>query len=85
MKRALPDSIVFTYQGDGDLAAIGNAEINNAVARSEKITTIFINNAIFGMTGGQMAPTTLVGQNDDNTVGSRPRQGWTSHTRLRKC
>lgn len=62
IKRALPDNIVFTYQGDGDLAAIGTAEIVHAAARGEKITTIFVNNAIYGMTGGQMAPTTLPGQ-----------------------
>ena len=61
-KRADPSKIVFTYQGDGDLLSIGNAEINHAAARGEKITTIFVNNAIYGMTGGQMAPTTLVGQ-----------------------
>lgn len=61
-KRADPSKIVFTYQGDGDLASIGCAEINHAAARGEKITTIFVNNAIYGMTGGQMAPTTLVGQ-----------------------
>lgn len=62
IKRALPDRIVFTYQGDGDLASIGTAEIIHAANRGEKITVIFINNAIYGMTGGQMAPTTLPGQ-----------------------
>jgi 2-oxoglutarate ferredoxin oxidoreductase subunit beta len=62
LKRLMPDQIVFTYQGDGDLAAIGTAEILHAAARGENITTIFINNAIYGMTGGQMAPTTLPGQ-----------------------
>lgn len=62
IKRVLPDKVVFTYQGDGDLASIGAAEIVHAANRGEKITTIFINNAIYGMTGGQMAPTTLVGQ-----------------------
>ena len=62
MKRTNPDKIVFSYQGDGDLAAIGTAEIIHAAHRGEKLTVIFINNAIFGMTGGQMAPTTLVGQ-----------------------
>lgn len=62
IKRVHPDTVVFTYQGDGDLAAIGCAEIVHAAARGEKITTIFINNAIYGMTGGQMAPTTLVNQ-----------------------
>jgi len=62
VKRSLSDSVVFTYQGDGDLAAIGTAEIVHAAARGEKITTIFVNNCIFGMTGGQMAPTSLAGQ-----------------------
>lgn len=62
IKRCLPDRIVFTYQGDGDLAAIGTAEIVHAAARGENITVIFVNNAIYGMTGGQMAPTTLAGQ-----------------------
>ena len=62
MKRVHPECCVFTYQGDGDLASIGTAEIVHAAHRGEKITTIFINNAIYGMTGGQMAPTTLVGQ-----------------------
>jgi len=62
IKRVHPDKIVFTYQGDGDLASIGTAEIVHAAMRGEKITVIFVNNAIYGMTGGQMAPTTLVGQ-----------------------
>ncbi len=62
IKRVHPNNIVFTYQGDGDLASIGMAEIVHAAARGEKITVIFVNNAIYGMTGGQMAPTTLVGQ-----------------------
>lgn len=62
IKRVLPENIVFTYQGDGDLASIGTAEIVHAAHRGEKITTIFVNNAIYGMTGGQMAPTTLLGQ-----------------------
>ncbi len=62
IKRLLPDRLVFTYQGDGDLASIGMGEIVHASMRGEKITTIFINNAIYGMTGGQMAPTTLLGQ-----------------------
>ena len=61
-KRANPDNVVFTYQGDGDLASIGTAEIVHAATRGEKITVIFVNNAIYGMTGGQMAPTTLPGQ-----------------------
>ena len=62
IKRARPDKVVFTYQGDGDLAAIGTAETGHVAARGENVTTIFINNAIYGMTGGQMAPTTLPGQ-----------------------
>ncbi|MBS7526077.1 2-oxoglutarate oxidoreductase [Fusibacter paucivorans] len=62
IKRVHPDKVVFTYQGDGDLASIGTAEIVHAAHRSENITTIFVNNAIYGMTGGQMAPTTLPGQ-----------------------
>jgi 2-oxoglutarate ferredoxin oxidoreductase subunit beta len=62
IKRANPENIVFTYQGDGDLAAIGTAETVHAAARGENITIIFINNAIYGMTGGQMAPTSLPGQ-----------------------
>ena len=61
IKRVHPDKLVITYQGDGDLASIGTAEIIHCAARGEKITTIFINNGIYGMTGGQMAPTTLVG------------------------
>jgi len=62
VKRTSPDKVVYTYQGDGDLAAIGTAEIIHAAARGEKITTIFVNNAIYGMTSGQMAPTTLLNQ-----------------------
>lgn len=62
IKRVLPDRVVFTYQGDGDLASIGTGEIVHAAHRGERITTIFVNNAIYGMTGGQMAPTTLIGQ-----------------------
>ncbi|MBQ7923286.1 MAG: 2-oxoglutarate oxidoreductase [Clostridia bacterium] len=62
VKRTHPDNVVFTYQGDGDLAAIGTAETVHVAARGENITIIFINNAIYGMTGGQMAPTTLPGQ-----------------------
>ncbi len=62
IKRSAPDTVVFSYQGDGDLASIGMAEIVHAAARGENITVIFINNTIYGMTGGQMAPTTLVGQ-----------------------
>ena len=62
LRRALPDNIIFTYQGDGDLAAIGTAETVHAATRGENITVIFVNNAIYGMTGGQMAPTTLPDQ-----------------------
>ncbi len=71
IKRVLPDRIVFTYQGDGDLASIGMAEIVHAAARGESITVIFINNAIYGMTGGQMAPTTLPGQKTSSSPGGR--------------
>ena len=62
LKRVLPDRIVFTYQGDGDLAAIGMSEIVHTANRGENITVIFVNNTVYGMTGGQMAPTTLLGQ-----------------------
>lgn len=71
IKRAVKDSIVFTIQGDGDLAAIGCAEIVHAAARGENITVIFLNNAIYGMTGGQMAPTTLEGQRTTTTQSGR--------------
>jgi len=67
IKRVLPNRFVFTYQGDGDLAAIGTAEIVHAANRGEKITVIFINNATYGMTGGQMAPTTVLGQKTATT------------------
>jgi len=70
-KRVHPELVVFTYQGDGDLAAIGTAEIVHAAARGERITTIFVNNAIYGMTGGQMAPTTLIGQKTTTTPNGR--------------
>ena len=62
LKRALPENIIFTYQGDGDLASIGMAETVHSATRNENITVIFVNNAIYGMTGGQMAPTSLLGQ-----------------------
>jgi len=62
MKRTNPDKIIFSYQGDGDLAAIGTAEIIHAAHRGEQFTVVFVNNAVFGMTGGQMAPTTMLGQ-----------------------
>lgn len=73
IKRVHPENTVFTYQGDGDLASIGTAEIVHAANRGEKITTIFINNAIYGMTSGQMAPTTLIGQvTTTSPFGRRP-------------
>ena len=71
VKRVLPDRVVFTYQGDGDLASIGTAEIVHAAARGENITVIFINNANYGMTGGQMAPTTLPGQRTSTSPSGR--------------
>lgn len=74
IKRSLPQSVVFTYQGDGDLAAIGTAETVHAATRGENITIIFINNAIYGMTGGQMAPTTLPGQVTQTTPYGRDPQ-----------
>jgi 2-oxoglutarate ferredoxin oxidoreductase subunit beta len=83
IKRLLPDRVVFTYQGDGDLAAIGTAEIVHAAARGENITTIFINNAIYGMTGGQMAPTTLPGQK--TTSSPRGRDVETMGMPLKVC
>ncbi len=67
IKRVQPDKIVFTYQGDGDLAAIGTGEIIHTALRGENITTIFVNNAVYGMTGGQMAPTTLIKQKTQTT------------------
>lgn len=70
-KRVHPELIVFTYQGDGDFASIGTAEAVHAAVRGEKITTIFINNAIYGMTGGQMAPTTLIGQKTTTSPAGR--------------
>ena len=75
IKRVHPDAIVFTYQGDGDLASIGTAEIVHAAMRGENITVIFVNNAIYGMTGGQMAPTTLVGQRTTTSPLGRSRSG----------
>jgi 2-oxoglutarate/2-oxoacid ferredoxin oxidoreductase subunit beta len=71
MKRSRPDCVVFSYQGDGDLAAIGTAEIIHAAARGENFTVIFVNNGNYGMTGGQMAPTTLPGQKTTTTPGGR--------------
>ena len=75
IKRAVgKDTLVFTYQGDGDLASIGTAEIVHAAHRGEKITTIFVNNAIYGMTGGQMAPTTLIGQKATTCQSGRTKE-----------
>jgi len=71
IKRVLPDRVVFTYQGDGDLASIGMGEITHAAARGENITVIFINNANYGMTGGQMAPTTLPGMKTTTSPNGR--------------
>lgn len=71
LKRMQPDKVIFTYQGDGDLASIGMAETIHAANRGEKITVIFINNAVYGMTQGQMAPTTLVGQKTKTTPRGR--------------
>ncbi|MGB2878739.1 MAG: thiamine pyrophosphate-dependent enzyme [Candidatus Omnitrophota bacterium] len=71
IKRVLPDKLVFTYQGDGDLAAIGTAEIIHAGNRGENISVIFVNNGVYGMTGGQMAPTTLLGQKTATTPFTR--------------
>lgn len=71
LKRVLPDKVVFSYQGDGDIAAIGTAETIHAGNRGENITIIFVNNGVYGMTGGQMAPTTILGQNSTTTPGGR--------------
>ncbi len=74
IRRVHPDKTVFTYQGDGDLASIGAGEIVHAAHRGEKFTTFFINNAIYGMTGGQMAPTTLIGQRATTAVDGRTKE-----------
>jgi len=71
MKRLMPDRLIFSYQGDGDLAAIGTAEIIHAANRGENFSVIFVNNGTYGMTGGQLAPTTLVGQASSTTPGGR--------------
>ena len=83
VKRARPDSIVMSYQGDGDLAAIGSAEILHAANRGEPITVFFLNNAIYGMTGGQMAPTTLIGQK--STTSPYGRDVWNEGYPMRIC
>ena len=74
IRRVNPSKVVFTYQGDGDLAAIGIAEITHAALRGEKFTTFFINNGIYGMTGGQMAPTTLIGQKATTAIYGRSQE-----------
>lgn len=71
IKRILPEKVVFTYQGDGDIAAIGTAETIHAANRGENISIFFVNNGVYGMTGGQMAPTTLIGQESTTTPGGR--------------
>ena len=74
IRRVHPDRIVFTYQGDGDLASIGTGEIIHAAVRGERFSTFFINNGIYGMTGGQMAPTTLIGQKSTTCQDGRSRE-----------
>jgi 2-oxoglutarate/2-oxoacid ferredoxin oxidoreductase subunit beta len=83
VKRMLPDRIVFSYQGDGDLAAIGMAETIHAANRGEKIAVVFVNNSVYGMTGGQMAPTTLPGQVTTTTPNGRDAE--TFGTAIRMC
>jgi len=83
IKRSRPDAIVISYQGDGDLAAIGTAEILHAATRGENFTTIFINNAIYGMTGGQLAPTSMLGQK--STTSPRGRSVWNEGYPLHVC
>ena len=82
IKRVHPDKVVFTYQGDGDLAAIGMSEIVHAAHRGERITTIFINNTTYGMTGGQMAPTTLVNQTATTAPGGRDESSYGKPIRM---
>ena len=74
IRRVHPDKLIFTYQGDGDLASIGTNEIIHAAARGEKFCTFFINNGIYGMTGGQMAPTTLIGQKSTTSQAGRTKE-----------
>ena len=83
MKRSRPDSIVVAYQGDGDLAAIGTAEIVHAANRGEAITVVFVNNGIYGMTGGQMAPTTPLGKK--STTSPFGRNMWSEGCPIRVC
>jgi 2-oxoglutarate ferredoxin oxidoreductase subunit beta len=75
VRRVRPDAVVFTYQGDGDLAAIGTGEIVHAAARGERFTVVFVNNGIYGMTGGQLAPTTLLGQRTTSSPTGRSAEG----------
>jgi 2-oxoglutarate ferredoxin oxidoreductase subunit beta len=82
-KRMMPDTMVFTYQGDGDLASIGLAEIMHCANRGEKIITFFVNNGVYGMTGGQMAPTTLIGQK--TTTSTRGRDVESTGYPLKMC
>jgi 2-oxoglutarate ferredoxin oxidoreductase subunit beta len=82
LKRVMPDRMVITYQGDGDLVSIGAAEVLHAAARGENITVIFVNNAVYGMTGGQMAPTTLPGQRTTSTPTGRDIQRTGSPIRM---
>lgn len=82
VKRFNPDKLVFTYQGDGDLAAIGTTEIVHAAHRGEKFTVIYVNNAIYGMTGGQMAPTSLLGQVTTTTPNGRTEEMYGSPIRM---
>lgn len=82
VKRFNPDKLVFTYQGDGDLAAIGTTEIVHAAHRGEKFTVIYVNNAVYGMTGGQMAPTTLLGQVTTTTPRGRQKELYGSPIRM---
>ena len=83
LKRALPDHVILAYQGDGDLAAIGAAEILHAANRGERITVVYVNNAVYGMTRGQMAPTTLLGQKTTTTPSGR--DPWRDVFPLRVC
>ena len=85
IKRMLPDRFVFSYQGDGDLAAIGTAETIHAANRGENITIVFINNALYGMTGGQMAPTTLLGQKTATTPRGRDAESCGAPIRMCRC
>ncbi len=85
IKRVLPDRVVFSYQGDGDLAAIGMAETIHAANRGEPLTVVFVNNGVYGMTGGQMAPTTLVGQRTSTCATSAGRDPAAMGPPIRMC